>query len=190
MSMMRVVVADDEAIIRMDLVETLKAAGYDVVGQASDGQAALELIQSTNPDVAILDVKMPLRDGIEVAHAVRGLTPVVLLTAFGQADIIAQAKDAGVMGYIIKPFSEADVVAAIEIANTRFSEVRELQSDRDELADALDTRKLLDRAKGLLQKHMSMTEPDAFRWLQKAAMDRRLAVRDVAETVIAELGSK
>jgi response regulator NasT len=190
MSMMRVVVADDEAIIRMDLVETLKAAGYDVVGQASDGQAALELIESTKPDIAILDVKMPLRDGIEVAHAVRTTTPVVLLTAFGQTDIIAQAKDAGVMGYVIKPFSEAEIVAAIEIAHMRFSEVRLLQNDRDELADSLETRKLLDRAKGLLQKHMSMTEPAAFRWLQKAAMDRRLAVRDVAETVIAELGSK
>jgi len=190
MSMMRIVVADDEAIIRMDLVETLKAAGYDVVGQASDGQSALELIESTKPDIAILDVKMPLLDGIEVAHAVRASTPVVLLTAFGQTDIIAQAKDAGVMGYVIKPFSEAEIVAAIEIAHMRFSEVRLLLSDRDELADSLETRKLLDRAKGLLQKHMSMTEPDAFRWLQKAAMDRRLAVRDVAETVIAELGNK
>jgi two-component system, response regulator PdtaR len=190
MNMMRVVVADDEAIIRMDLVETLKAAGYDVVGQARDGQAALELIQSTQPDVAILDVKMPLRDGMEVAHAVRDSTPVVLLTAFGQADIIAQAKDAGVMGYVIKPFSSAEIIAAIEIAHMRFREMRELHAERDELADSLETRKLLDRAKGLLQKHMSISEPDAFRWIQKAAMDRRLAVRDVAETVIAELGNK
>ena len=187
---MRVVIADYAAIIRMEHVRTLKSACYDVVGQASDGQTALELIESTKPDIAILDVKMPLRDGIEVAHAVRATTPVVLLTAFGQTDIIAQAKDAGVMGYVIKPFSEAEIVAALEIAHMRFSEVRLLQSDRDELADSLETRKLLDRAKGLLQKHMSMTEPDAFRWLQKAAMDRRLAVRDVAETVIAELGNK
>jgi response regulator NasT len=182
--MLRVVVADDEAIIRMDLVETLKSAGYDVVGQASDGQTALELIESTSPDIAILDVKMPLRDGIEVAHAVRTTTPVVLLTAFGQSDIIAQAKDAGVMGYVIKPFSEAEIVAAIEIAHMRFGEVRLLQNDRDELADSLETRKLLDRAKGLLQKHMSMTEPDAFRWLQKAAMDRRLTMKEVAQAVI------
>lgn len=190
MSMLRVVVADDEAIIRMDLVETLQSCGYEVVGQAADGQAALELIRQLHPDVAILDVKMPLRDGIEVAHAVRDSTPVVLLTAFGQADIIAQAKDAGVMGYVIKPFSQADVTAALEIAHMRFNEFRALQNNRDELADSLETRKLLDRAKGLLQKHMSMSEPDAFRWLQKAAMDQRLALRDVASTVISELEHK
>ena len=184
---MRVVVADDEAIIRMDLVELLSAAGYEIVGQASDGQSALGLINSENPDIAILDVKMPLLDGIEVAHAVRGTTPVVLLTAFGQSDIIAQANTAGVMGYVMKPFTEADIVAAIEIARSRFLEFAKLEQSHDELAESLETRKILDRAKGLLQAKLNLSEPDAFRWLQKAAMDKRMSVRDVATNVIAEL---
>ena len=190
MSALRIVVADDEAIIRMDLVETLRGAGYEVVGQAADGQSALDLINELLPDVAILDVKMPLLDGIEVAHAVRLTTPVVLLTAFGQTDIIAQANDAGVMGYVIKPFTESEVVAALQIAKSRHSEIRELSDSRDELVESLEIRKLIDRAKGLLQKQMNMSEQDAFRWIQKAAMDRRLSVRGVAETVIAELGNK
>lgn len=184
---MRVVVADDEAIIRMDLVELLTTAGYEIVGQASDGQAAQSLINELEPDIAVLDVKMPLLDGIEVAHSVRGKTPVVLLTAFGQSDIIAQANSAGVMGYVMKPFTESDVVAAIEIARSRFLEYRELGQNRDELADSLETRKILDRAKGLLQTKLNISEPEAFRWIQKAAMDKRMSVRDVAQNVIAEL---
>lgn len=187
MTKMRVVVADDEAIIRMDLVELLTTAGYEIVGQASDGQAAQSLINELEPDIAVLDVKMPLLDGIEVAHSVRGKTPVVLLTAFGQSDIIAQANSAGVMGYVMKPFTESDVVAAIEIARSRFLEYRELGQNRDELADSLETRKILDRAKGLLQTKLNISEPEAFRWIQKAAMDKRMSVRDVAQNVIAEL---
>lgn len=190
MTKIRVVVADDESIIRMDVVETLTSAGYEVVGQASDGQVALELITALQPDVALLDVRMPLKDGIEVARTVRDTTPVVLLTAFGQSDIIAQASEAGVLGYVVKPFTETDIVAAIEVARSRFADLNGLVLERDQLAESLETRKLLDRAKGLLQSKMNMTEPDAFRWIQKAAMDRRLTVKDVAETIIAELGSK
>ncbi len=183
----RVVVADDESIIRMDLIECLRGAGYDVVGQATEGQSALAVINETLPDVAILDVKMPLLDGIEVARAVRATTPVVLLTAFGQPEIIAQATDAGVMGYLVKPFTEAEVIAAIEVAVSRFADLHEVIEDRDNLALTLETRKILDRAKGLMQQKMNMSEPDAFRWIQKAAMDRRVSVKEVAESIIAEL---
>lgn len=183
----RVIVADDEAIIRMDLTEALTAAGYDVVGQAADGQAALDLLTTLDADVAVLDVRMPLLDGIDVARAVRDQVPVVLLTAFGQSEIVAQATEAGVLGYLVKPFNEAEVAAALEIAMSRFRDLRALADERDSLALSLETRKLLDRAKGLLQERMSMSEPDAFRWIQKAAMDRRLSVKEVAESVIAEL---
>lgn len=185
----RVVVADDESIIRMDLMECLLTAGYDVVGQASDGQAALALIQTELPDVAILDVKMPLLDGIEVSRAVSESVPVILLTAFGHSEIVAQAADAGVMGYLVKPFAEAEVVAAIEVAVRRFSQLRGVTEERDHLAQSLENRKVLDRAKGLLQSRMNMSEPEAFRWMQKAAMDRRVSVRDVADTVISELSA-
>lgn len=184
---MRVVVADDESIIRMDLTEVLTGAGYDVVGQAADGQAALAAINEHSPDVAILDVKMPLLDGIEVARAVRDRVPVVLLTAFGQTEIIAQATEAGVMGYLVKPFTESEIVAAIEVARSRFADLKAVIEDRDGLALTLETRKIVERSKGLLQQKMNMTEADAFRWIQKAAMDRRVSVREVAETIIAEL---
>lgn len=187
MSKIRVVVADDESIIRMDLSEVLSAAGYDVVGQAADGQSALSAINEHTPDVAILDVKMPLLDGIEVARAVRDRVPVVLLTAFGQTEIVAQATEAGVMGYLVKPFSESEIIAAIEVARGRFADLRALTDDRDGLALTLESRKILDRAKGLMQQKMNMTEPDAFRWIQKAAMDRRVSVREVAESIISEL---
>lgn len=183
----RVIVADDESIIRMDLVECLTAAGYTVVGQASDGQEALRAINSIPADVAILDIKMPLLDGIEVTRAANGQVPVVLLTAFGQTDIVTAASEAGVMGYLIKPFNEAEVIAALEIAMSRFRDLTTLAQERDLLTDSLETRKVLDRAKGLLQSRMNMSEPDAFRWLQKAAMDRRMSVREVADSVIAEL---
>lgn len=190
MSQIRVVVADDESIIRMDLTEVLTSAGYLVVGQAGDGQAALELINDLNPDVAILDVKMPLMDGIEVARAVRERVPVVLLTAFGQPEIVAQATDAGVMGYLVKPFSGSEIVAAVEVARSRFADIQALTADRDGLALTIETRKILERAKGLMQVHMSMSEPDAFRWIQKSAMDRRVSVKEVAESIIVELSKK
>lgn len=183
----RVIVADDEAIIRMDLTEVLTTAGYEVVGQAPDGQAALDLLTAVPADVAVLDVRMPLLDGIEVARAVRDLVPVVLLTASGQPEIVAQATDAGVLGYLVKPFHESEVVAAIEVAMGRFRDLRQLSDERDALASTLENRKLVDRAKGLLQQRTGMSEPEAFRWIQKAAMDRRLSVRDVAAEVITEL---
>lgn len=190
MSRSRVVVADDESIIRMDLTETLTNAGYDVVGQAADGQAALDAIHTLQPDVAILDIKMPLLDGIEVARAVRSSVPVVLLTAFGQSDMVAQASNAGAMGYLVKPFTEAEVMAAIEIALSRFADLRSISADRDNLATTLENRKVLDRAKGLMQKHMNMSEPDAFRWIQKAAMDKRTSVTSVAEEIISRLAKQ
>lgn len=190
MSRASVVVADDESIIRMDLTETLTNAGYNVVGQAADGQAALDAISTYKPDVAILDIKMPLLDGIEVARAVRHEVPVVLLTAFGQPEVVAQASDAGAMGYLVKPFSEAEVVAAIEIAVRRFADMKAISDERDELAITLETRKLMDRAKGLLQKHMNLSEPDAFRWIQKAAMDKRSSVNEIASEIITRLASK
>ena len=190
MSRARVVVADDESIIRMDLTETLTNAGYEVVGQAADGQAALETITALTPDVAILDIKMPLLDGIEVARSVRNDVPVVLLTAFGQSDMVAQASNAGAMGYLVKPFTEAEVMAAIEIALSRFADFKSLSADRDNLASTLENRKLLDRAKGLMQKHMNMSEPDAFRWIQKAAMDKRSSVTEIAEEIIEKLAKQ
>lgn len=181
MSLGRIVVADDESIIRMDLVEVLTSAGYEVVGHAADGQKALELIQEFSPDVALLDIKMPLIDGIELTRLVRMQTPVVLLTAFGQKDMISGATEAGVMGYLLKPFNETQVVAAIEIARSR-------HLDWSGLKESLETRKIIDRAKGLLQSKLSISEPEAFRWIQKAAMDRRLSVKEIAESVISELG--
>lgn len=181
MSIGRVVVADDESVIRLDLTEMLTAAGYEVVGQASDGEKALHLIEQLRPDVAVLDIKMPLVDGIEVARLVRIDTPVVLLTAFGQKDMILSASEAGAMGYVLKPFNESEIVAAIEIARSRHAEWSALK-------ESLEVRKILDRAKGLLQSKLDLTESDSFRWIQKAAMDRRLSVKEVALSVIEEIG--
>ena len=188
MTALRIVIADDEAIIRMDLAEILTHAGYEVIGQASDGQAALDVIMDKLPDLAILDVKMPNLDGTEVAQALRDHTPIVLLTAFAQRDVIDQATAAGVLGYVVKPFNEAEIVAAIEVAHARFNEMAAVRTDRDALAEALETRKILDRAKALLQSQLNLSENDAFRWIQKAAMDRRLSIKDVASSVISELG--
>ena len=189
MSAHRIVIADDESIIRMDLTETLTASGFDVVAQASNGHDALSLIVEHLPDVAILDMKMPLLSGTDVASAVKDTTPVILLTAYTQSDVIEQAAAAGVLGYVVKPFTEGELVAAINIAISRFSELQQLTTERNVLAEALDTRKVIDRAKGLLQDSLRVSEPDAFRWIQKAAMDRRLSVREVAQSVIAELGA-
>lgn len=172
----------------MDLIETLTAAGFDVVGESSNGQAALELILSLSPDLAILDMKMPMLSGTDVASAVKDTTPVILLTAYTHPDVIDEAAVAGVLGYVVKPFTEGELVAAINIAHSRFVERMNLINERDGLVDALETRKMIDRAKGLLQTSLEISEPDAFRWIQKAAMDRRLSVREVALSVIDELG--
>lgn len=185
----RVLVAEDEALIRLDLAEMLRDEGYDVVGEAGDGQEAVELAESLRPDLVIMDVKMPRRDGIDAAReiAAKRIAPVVVLTAFSQRDLVEQARDAGAMAYLVKPFSITDLIPAIEVAVSRFAEITALESEVDELSERLETRKLVERAKGLLQAKHNMTEPEAFKWIQRAAMDRRTTMKRVAEVVLENL---
>ncbi len=182
----RVVIAEDEALIRMDLAEMLAEEGYDVVGQAEDGEKAVALAQELAPDLVILDIKMPRLDGIAAAERIAGarLAPVVILTAFSQRELVEQARDAGAMAYLVKPFTKADLVPAVEMAVSRFTELRQLEGEVRGLEEQLSTRKALDRAKGLLQDELGLTEPEAFRWIQKTAMDLRLSMREVAEGVV------
>ncbi|WP_296606512.1 response regulator [Nocardioides sp.] len=182
----RVVIAEDEVLIRMDLAEMLGEEGYDVVGQAGDGQKAIELAEELRPDLVILDVKMPVLDGIAAAERIAGarIAPVVILTAFSQRELVERARDAGAMAYLVKPFSKSDLVPAIEMAVSRFAELSLLESEVADLTERLETRKAVDRAKGVLQQQLSLSEPDAFRWIQKTAMDLRLSMRQVAEGVI------
>ena len=182
-----VVIAEDETLIRMDLAEMLVEEGYDVVGQAGDGAKAIELAEELRPDLVILDVKMPVLDGIAAAEAIasKRIAPVVMLTAFSQRDLVERARDAGAMSYLVKPFTQSDLVPAIEMAVSRFAEIQHLESEVTDLKDALETRKAVDRAKGILQKELSLTEPEAFRWIQKTAMDLRMSMRQVAEGVVA-----
>jgi AmiR/NasT family two-component response regulator len=182
----RVVIAEDEALIRLDLAEMLVEEGYDVVGQAGDGEAAVALAELHRPDLVVLDVKMPRLDGITAAQRIaeQRIAPVVILTAFSQRDLVERARDAGAMAYLVKPFVQADLVPAIEMARSRFAELAALEAEVLDLTDRLDTRKAIDRAKGVLQKELSLTEPDAFRWIQKTAMDLRLSMRQVAEGVV------
>ncbi len=186
---LRIVVAEDEAIIRLDLCEMLAEAGYEVVGQGGDGQQAVDLTRSLRPDLVLMDVKMPVMDGITAAEIIgaEGLAPVVMLTAFSQRELVERARDAGVMAYVVKPFTLADLTPAIEVASSRWSELKSLESEIADLADRLETRKLVDRAKGLLMAQLKISEPDAFRWIQKTAMDRRLSMREVADLVITGL---
>lgn len=186
MSACRVVVAEDEALIRLDLVEMLTEAGYDVVGQAADGQAAISAVRDLRPDVVLMDVKMPILDGITAAEvlAVDGIAPIVLLTAFSQSDLVDRALAAGVQGYVVKPFSMADLRPAIEIARARFAEVATLRSGVADLEDRLAARKLIDRAKAQLQRQFGWDEQEAFAWLQRAAMDARLSMAQVALRVL------
>ena len=183
----RVVVAEDEALIRLDLVELLGEAGYDVVGQASNGEQAVELTLDLKPDLVIMDVKMPVMDGLSAAEEIgkQRLCPVIMLTAFSQAELVERARDAGVRAYIVKPFTAADLSPAIDIALSRWRELKLLEQEVADLGDALETRKAVERAKGVLMKKLKLTESDAFRWIQKTAMDRRLGMREVAEAVIA-----
>jgi len=185
----RVVVAEDETLIRLDLTETLDELGYDVVGEAGDGERAVLLAEQLRPDVVILDVKMPVLDGISAAQriAAQRIAPVVILTAFSQRELVERARDAGAMAYLVKPFSSADLLPAIEMALSRHAELAALEAEVADLAERLETRKLVDRAKGLLQARDSLTEPEAFRWIQRKAMDQRLSMRAVAESVIADL---
>ncbi|HMD11319.1 MAG TPA: response regulator [Marmoricola sp.] len=182
----RVVIAEDEALIRMDLGEMLAEEGYDVVGEAGDGERAVELVESLRPDLVILDVKMPRLDGIAAAERIarQRIAPVVMLTAFSQRDLVERARDAGAMAYLVKPFVQADLVPAIEMARSRFAELAALEAEVLDLTDRLETRKAVDRAKSVLQSELSLSEPDAFRWIQKTAMDLRLSMREVAEGVV------
>ena len=186
---MRVLVAEDEALIRMDIVQTLTEAGYEVVAEAADGEAVLQLAAEHQPDVAVLDVKMPKLDGISAAEKLAELKiPVVMLTAFSQQDLVTRASEAGAMAYVVKPFKPEDLLPAITIALSRHEEIVALEAEISDLSDRLETRKLMDRAKGLLQSKMALSEPDAFRWIQKASMDRRLSMAQVAKAVIDQLG--
>jgi response regulator NasT len=183
----RVVVAEDEALIRLDIVEMLQEAGYEVVGEAADGEQAVQLAQEHRPDLVVMDVKMPVLDGISAAERIAGarIAPVVLLTAFSQRELVERARDAGAMAYVVKPFTAADLLPALEIAVSRHQEIAALEAEVADLADRFETRKLVDRAKGLLQVKFGMTEPEAFRWIQKTSMDKRLTMREVAGAVIA-----
>ncbi len=180
------VIAEDEALIRMDLAEMLAEEGYDVVGQAADGEAAVELAEQHRPDLVVLDVKMPKLDGIAAAERIAAgrIAPVVILTAFSQRELVERARDAGAMAYLVKPFTKEDLVPAVEMAVSRFSELQMLEAEVADLTERLETRKLVDRAKGVLQQQLSLSEPDAFRWIQKTAMDLRLSMREVAEGVL------
>jgi AmiR/NasT family two-component response regulator len=183
----RVVIAEDEALIRLDLAEMLAEEGYDVVGQAGDGQTAVELAEQHRPDLVVLDVKMPRLDGITAAQriAAQRIAPVVILTAFSQRDLVERARDAGAMAYLVKPFTKADLMPAVEMAVSRFAEVQQLEAEVADLTERVETRKAVDRAKSVLQRQLQLSEPDAFRWIQKTAMDLRLSMRQVAEGVIA-----
>ncbi|WP_432524870.1 ANTAR domain-containing response regulator [Kineococcus sp. SYSU DK006] len=182
----RVVVAEDEAIIRLDIVEMLTEAGYDVVGQAGDGEQAVALAEEHKPDLVVMDIKMPVLDGISAAERIAKarIAPVVLLTAFSQAELVERARDAGAMAYVVKPFTSADLLPAVEIAVSRYQQIMALEDEVADLADRFETRKLVDRAKSKLQTQFGMTEPEAFRWIQKTSMDKRLTMREVATTVI------
>jgi len=183
----RVVVAEDEALIRLDIVEMLTEAGFEVVGEAGDGEEAVRLAQQHKPDLVVMDIKMPVLDGISAAERIAGarIAPVVLLTAFSQKELVERARDAGAMAYVVKPFSAADLLPALEIALSRHQEIAALEAEVADLADRFETRKLVDRAKGLLQTKFKMSEPEAFRWIQKTSMDKRLTMREVAAAIIA-----
>ena len=182
----RVVIAEDEALIRMDLAEMLAEEGYDVVAAVEDGEQAITKSEELRPDLVILDVKMPRLDGIAAAQRIASqrIAPVVMLTAFSQRDLVESARDAGAMAYLVKPFGKSDLLPAIEMAVSRFAELQQLEAEVADLNERLATRKQVDRAKGVLQAKLGLSEPDAFRWIQKTAMDLRLSRREVADGVV------
>ena len=188
----RVLVAEDETLIRLDIVETLTAAGYDVVGEAADGQEAIDLAVELEPDVCVLDVKMPKVEGITAAEEILKEIPtaIVMLTAFSQKELVQRAAEVGAMAYVTKPFGPSDLIPAVEIALSRKAQIDALEADVADLTERFETRKRVDRAKGLLIDRMDMTEPEAFRWIQKASMDRRLTMQDVAKAIIEQLAPK
>ncbi|MFT4087461.1 MAG: response regulator [Gordonia sp. (in: high G+C Gram-positive bacteria)] len=185
-----VVVAEDDSLIRMDLIEMLRDEGYDVVGEAANGEVAVELTESLRPDLVIMDIKMPVRDGIDAASEIarKRLAPVVMLTAFSQREFVERARDAGAMAYLVKPFNQTDLVPAIEVALSRYRELSQLEAEVENMSERFAARKLIERAKGLLMEKQAMTEPEAFRWIQRNAMDRRATMKTVAEIVVDTLG--
>jgi len=186
----RVVVAEDESLIRLDIVETLQDNGFEIVGEAGDGEKAVELATELRPDLVVMDVKMPKMDGISAAEKLSEgkIAPVVLLTAFSQKELVERASEAGALAYVVKPFTPNDLLPAIEIALARYDQIQALETEVADLAERFETRKLVDRAKGLLGQRMGLSEPEAFRWIQKASMDRRLTMGEVARAVIEQLG--
>jgi response regulator NasT len=186
-----VLVAEDESLIRMDIVETLADLGFEVIAEAADGLEAVELAKAKLPDLIVMDIKMPNLDGISAAEQLQSLRiPIVLLTAFSQRELVERASEAGAMAYLVKPFSPNDLLPAIEIAWSRHQQIVALETEIADLSERFETRKLVDRAKGLLNEKMNLTEPEAFRWIQKASMDRRLTMHEVALTIIEQLGEK
>ena len=185
---LRVVVAEDEALIRLDLVEMLTEAGYEVVGQAGDGEAAILITEKEKPDLVVMDVKMPKLDGISAAERIANqrIAPVVILTAFSQRDLVERARDAGAMAYLTKPFTIEDLMPAIELAVSRFQEIKQLDAEVTDLQEQLKARKLIEKAKGILMKNLNISEPEAFKWMQKTAMDKRRSMTDVAQLVMDE----
>ena len=184
MSAYRILVAEDETLIRMDLVEMLREAGYEVIAEASNGEEAIALADSHRPNLAILDVKMPILDGISAAEKIIHIAPVLMLTAFSQKELVDRAREAGAMAYVVKPFTISDLLPAIEIAVSRHREMKSLEAEVKDLHERLETRKLIDRAKGILMKALDLSEPEAFSWIQRSAMDRRISMKEVAEAVI------
>lgn len=184
-----VIVAEDESLIRMDIVETLREHGFDVIAEAADGAEAVELVNQHHPDLLVMDIKMPNMDGITAAEKlIDTKTPIVLLTAFSQKELVDRASEAGAMAYVVKPFTPNDLLPAIEIALSRHTQLLALEAEIADLNERFETRKLVDRAKGLLNEKMNLSEPEAFRWIQKASMDRRLSMQEVALTIIEQLG--
>ena len=181
---MKILVAEDEALIRLDLVEMLREAGYEVVAEAGNGKEAIELNAKHNPDLAILDINMPIMDGLTAAETIVNTTPVLMLTAFSQRELVERANAAGVMAYVVKPFTINDLIPAIEIAASRYAQMTALVDEVANLSDRLETRKIIDRAKGILMQALKLSEPEAFSWIQRAAMDRRLTMKEVAMAVI------
>ncbi len=183
----RVLIAEDEALIRLDLKEMLEEEGYDVVGEADDGERAVALANQLRPDLVILDVKMPRLDGIAAAEQIAGerVAPVIILTAFSQRDLVERAREAGAMAYLVKPFQKKDLLPTIEMAASRFAEIVALEQEVSGLQERLEARKIIERAKGVLMTEHNMTEPEAFRWIQRTAMDRRTTMRVVAEAILA-----
>jgi two-component system, response regulator PdtaR len=188
----KILIAEDEAIIRLDLKEMLEEEGFEVVGEASDGEAAIRLAKERRPDLVIMDIKMPGMDGLTAAERLveDDVAAVLILTAFSQRDLVQRAAEAGAMGYLVKPFQKSDLMPALDIALARYAEMAAVRKESASLADQLETRKLVDRAKGLLNEKMGLTEPEAFRWIQKASMDRRLTMKDVSQAIIEQLSPK